>query len=67
MTFLTEEKEREKLRKKKLKEQGIEIVVKKRLKHEEDHHDDCGEDLSGIGETTYLCRSESEADLSSTE
>ena len=46
--FLTDQKEREKLRKEALKAQGIEPVVKKVKKVVEDHHDDCGEDLSGL-------------------
>ncbi|MAD34454.1 MAG: hypothetical protein CMJ88_11970, partial [Planctomycetes bacterium] len=47
--YLTDQKEREKEKKRKMKEAGIEIEVKKKQKYVEDHHDDCGEDLSAIG------------------
>ena len=50
--FPTDAKEREKAHRKADKEQGIEKVVKKRKKIMEDHHDDCGDDLSSLHDTT---------------
>ena len=50
--YPTDAKEREKERRKKEKEQGIERVVQKRKKIMEDHHDDCGDDLSSLRDTT---------------
>ena len=47
LAFPTEEKERQKRRAKERKQQGI--LPQKRLKTIEDHHDDCGTDLSGLG------------------
>ena len=35
----------------KAREAGIELTVKKRDKHIEDHWDDCGEDISYLGES----------------
>ena len=46
--FPTDSKAREKARRKAQKEAGNEHVVKKRKKIMEDHHDDCGEDLSSL-------------------
>jgi hypothetical protein len=46
---LTDAKEKEKEKKKRLKELGITPEVKKQLKYVEEHYDDCGEDLAGIG------------------
>ena len=51
-SYLTEQKEREKKRKQELKEQGIEVTVKKKPKHVESHFDDCGEDLTSLGEVS---------------
>ena len=45
--FPTEEREEWKRKRKENKEKGIE--VKKKVKVIEDHHDDCGTDLSGLG------------------
>ena len=55
--FPTDAKAREKERRKAAKEAGNEHVVKKRKKIMEDHHDDCGEDLSSLTEEqgTALC------------
>ena len=55
--YPTDAKEREKARRKQQKESGNEHVVKKRRKIMEDHHDDCGEDLSSITDlaTCALC------------
>ena len=39
-------------RKNELKAQGIEKVVNKTVKVVEEHYDDCGEDLTGIGGLT---------------
>ena len=50
--FPTDAKVEEKARRKEEKEQGIEKVVKKRLKIMEDHHDDCGDDLSSLNDNT---------------
>ena len=50
VAFPTDAKEREKARRKDEKERGIETVVKKRKKVMEDHHDDCGDDLSSLQE-----------------
>ena len=47
--FPTDAKVREKERRKKLKEQGIEQTVQKRKKVVEEHYDDCGDDLSSLG------------------
>ena len=56
-TFPTDAKVREKQRRQKEKEAGREHVVKKRKKIMEDHHDDCGEDLSSLHDktTTAIC------------
>ncbi len=51
-TFLTDSKEKEKEKKKRLKELGITPVVKKQQKYVEEHYDDCGENLAGIGGLT---------------
>ena len=55
--FPTDAKAREKERRKAAKEAGNEHVVKKRKKVMEDHHDDCGEDLSSLMDEqgTALC------------
>ena len=52
--YPTDAKVREKERRAKLKEQGIEHVVKKRKKIMEDHYDDCGDDLSSLQDKTDL-------------
>ena len=46
-TYPTEERERQKIKQKAMKEAGLE-PRKKKFKVE-DHHDDCGNDLSGLG------------------
>ena len=46
--YPTDAKIREKERKQKLKEKGIERVVPKKKKCIEDHHDDCGNDMSSL-------------------
>ena len=46
--YPTDAKEREKHRRKKLKESGNEHKVIKKNKIVEDHHDDCGEDLASL-------------------
>ena len=51
--FPTDPKEREKGRRKREKEQGIERVVKKIPKIVEEHYDDCGYDMSSID--IYVC------------
>jgi len=48
--FPTDSRERQKAQQKLEKEQGIERVVKKKKKIVENHHDDCGEDLSSLGD-----------------
>ena len=55
--FPTDAKEREKRRRQLAKEAGNEHVVQKRKKIMEDHHDDCGEDLSSLHDksTAALC------------
>ena len=50
----TDAKVREKERRNRLKEQGIEHVVKKRKKIMEDHYDDCGDDLSSLQDKADL-------------
>ena len=52
VAFPTDAEEREKARRKEEKEQGIENVVNKRKKIMEDHHDDCGDDLSSLNDST---------------
>ncbi len=47
--FPTDQKVREQEARRAAKEAGQEIVRVKRKKFVEDHHDDCGEDLSSIG------------------
>ena len=47
-TYPTEAKEREKARKKRLKELGQDRPVVKRKKILEDHYDDCGDDLASL-------------------
>ena len=51
-SFPTDQKEREKAKKKALKEAGVEVTVKKRFKVVEDHHDDCGENLSSLDDVS---------------
>ena len=46
--YPTNAKEKEKTQRKADKEKGSERVVKKKQKICEDHHDDCGEDLSSL-------------------
>ena len=52
--YPTAAKEKEKTQRKADKEKGIERVVKKKQKICEDHHDDCGEDLSSLDEQRTL-------------
>ena len=47
-SYLTDNAEREKNRKKALKEQGVTPVVKKKIKYVEEHYDDCGTDICAI-------------------
>jgi hypothetical protein len=47
--FPTASKEKERDRRNQMKAAGIEIVVKKKKFVVEDHHDDCGDDLSSLG------------------
>ena len=61
LAFPTEEKERQKLRAKERKQQGI--LPQKRFKTIEDHHDDCGTDLSGLGISPELFAEDSPASL----
>ena len=48
--YPTDAKEREKARRKNEKERGIEHAVQKRKKIVEDHHDDCGDDMSSLND-----------------
>ena len=60
-SFPTDSKARQNERRRKDKEAGIERVVVKRLKVVEDHHDDCGEDISSLGPLDSLfCQSSSD-------
>ena len=47
--FPTASKEKERNRRNKMKAEGQEIVVKKKKFKVEDHYDDCGDDLSSLG------------------
>ena len=47
--FPTASKEKERDRRNQMKAAGLEIVVKKKKFVVEDHHDDCGDDLSSLG------------------
>ena len=51
----TDYKEKQKQRHKQLKEQGNTIVIKKKRKPHEIHHDDCGERLDGLGKDLLFC------------
>ena len=68
IAYPTEARERQKKREKKAKEKGETLAVKKRKKYVEDHHDDCGEDISSIAKEQDLhfhtVEAESEADSS---
>ncbi len=44
----TDAKEKEKAKKKRLQELGIEVSVKKRVKTVQDHYDDCGDDITSL-------------------
>mgnify|MGYP007046329595 FL=1 len=46
--YPTDAKEREKAKKTRLQELGVEITVKKRQKVVQDHYDDCGDDTSSL-------------------
>ena len=46
--YPTDAKEREKAKKKRLQELGVEVTVKKRQKVCQDHYDDCGDDISSL-------------------
>ena len=50
VAYPTNSKEKEKHKKKLMKEAGQEITVKKKKFHIEEHYDDCGEDLSSLRE-----------------
>ena len=52
--YPTDAKEREKARRKKREEKGETITVKKRKKTVENHHDDCGDDLSSLVGCVFL-------------
>ena len=63
------EREREKHRRKQQKEAGREHVVQKRKKFVEDHHDDCGEDMSSLNndnmpEDSLLVEGDTDSELS---
>ncbi len=60
LAYPTAAKERKKKRRKELKEQGIEVKVKKRPKICEDHYDDCGDDLTSLNEVAYVEKSPNE-------
>ena len=67
--YPTDAKVREKERRNAEKAAGIEHKVKKRKKIIEDHHDDCGEDLSSLHEGTssayiYPCDYDTDGALS---
>ena len=49
VAYPTASKEKERDRRNQLKAAGVEIKVKKKKFEIEDHHDDCGEDLSSLG------------------
>ena len=66
--FPTDSKERQTAQKRKDKEAGIVREVKKLKKFVEDHNDDCGEDLSSLGNLDALYIEESHsAELDSSE
>ena len=50
----TFEKEQQKKRRQKLKEKGITLEVRRKKFHVEEHYDDCGTDLSGLGDHVAL-------------
>ena len=52
--YPTDSKERENERRRRLKEEGQEVVTKKQKVHVEDHYDDCGEDLSSLVGATLI-------------
>ena len=52
--YPTDSKGRENERRRRLKEEGKEIVTKKKKIPVEDHHDDCGEDLSSLVGATLI-------------
>ena len=67
--YPTDAKVREKERRKAEKAAGVEHKVKKRKKIIEDHHDDCGEDLSSLHDGTssaniYPCDYDTDGALS---
>ena len=51
--FPMDAKEREKAHRKKLKEEGKDHHAKQRKKIVEDHHDDCGDDLSSLQDESF--------------
>ena len=55
--FPTEQREQAKKRKDKLKAEGKEVVVKKRVKVVEDHYDDCGDDITSLQDTDQQVKS----------
>ena len=54
IAFPTASKERQQAQRRKEKAEGKVRVVNKRKQQVEDHHDDCGEDLSSLGSETAL-------------
>ena len=66
--YPSDSKERENERRRRLKEEGKEIVAKKKKVHVEDHHGDCGEYLSSLAGATLIdgdgsdCTSAAESD-----
>ncbi len=66
VAFPTDAKEKQRDRKNERKARGEVIVVKKRKFVVEDHHDDCGDDLSSLDLTCYNqpCHYDTDSDLS---
>lgn len=65
VAYPTDSKEREQIARRKAKEEGKEIVKNKRPKIVQDHHDDCGEDLTSLGfrlEDFYISPEQSSTD-----
>ena len=54
LAYPTDAKEREKVRRKKQKDEGKEHTVKKKKKVVEEHYDDCGEDLASLHDTDVV-------------
>jgi hypothetical protein len=66
LAFPTDSKEKQRNRKNERKARGEVIVVKKRKFVVEDHHDDCGDDLTSLDLTCYThpCHYDTDSDLS---